>query len=202
CDEAPQSLEPNLEGVPAEAPFATDDLSRLVLQWADTEGLHTAASLQEIPVAARGRVRLDSLELPPEARDADVVWVADLSGGTAQEVRRMDRAAFDLWVAQATGEGQADVPTAVADASVIIYGAEWCQACQSAARYLRAKDVPFVEKNIEQDPGAREEMARKARAAGLAPSGIPVIDVRGRILTGFDPGSLDRALATTAGTTI
>jgi hypothetical protein len=38
-------------------------------------------------------------------------------------------------------------------------------------------------------------MQRKAMAAGIRPSGIPVIDVRGRILTGFDPATLDRLLA-------
>lgn len=202
CDEAPAEGPPDLEGVAAEAPFATADPSALLVSYVDAEGVHPAASLDDVPAGARSRVRIDSLELPPEARDADVVWVADVSTGAVRDVRRLERQAFDLWVAQVTGEGQDDAPTAVADASVIIYGAEWCSACRSAARYLDAKGVPFVERDVEADASARTEMSEKARAAGLAPSGIPVIDVRGRILTGFDPGSIDRALASTSGRTI
>ena len=207
CDDAPEASTPNLVGVPAEAPFATDDPSALLLSYVDAEGVHAAASLDDVPAGARAKVRIDSLALPPEARDADVVYVANVSDGAVRDVRRMERAAFDLWVAQVTGEGPPgagpeEAPTAVADARVIIYGAEWCSACRSAARYLDAKGVPFVEKDIEADARARAEMSQKARAAGLAPSGIPVIDVRGRILTGFDPGSIDRALASTSGRTI
>ena len=205
CDDAPEEAAPNLEGVPAEAPFATGDPGALLLSYVDAEGVHAAASLADIPGGARTKVRIDSLALSPEARDPEVVWVADVSSGAVADVRRMERRAFDQWVAQVTGEargGRDDAPEAVADASVIIYGAEWCSACRSAARYLSQKGVPFVEKDIEADASARAEMSEKARAAGLAPSGIPVLDVRGRILTGFDPGSIDRALASTSGRTI
>ncbi|MEO0322034.1 MAG: glutaredoxin domain-containing protein [Myxococcota bacterium] len=205
CDETPEDAAPDLEGVPAEAPFAVEDPGALVLSYVDADGVHAAGSIDEVPPAARGKVRIDSLALPPEAREADVVYVADVSSGDVRDVRRLDRVAFDLWVAQVTGErpsGDGDAPTALADASVIIYGAEWCSACRSAARYLSAKGVPFVEKDIEADAGARAEMSDKARAAGLAPSGIPVLDVRGRILTGFDPGSIDRALDSTSGRTL
>jgi glutaredoxin len=80
-------------------------------------------------------------------------------------------------------------------APVVVYGASWCGACRQAKQFLAARGVPFVERDVEREPGAHAEMMQKARAQGLSPTGIPVIDVRGRILLGFDPGALARALA-------
>jgi len=79
---------------------------------------------------------------------------------------------------------------------VIIYGASWCGACKQAARFLSQKGVPFVEKDIEKEPGARSEMLSKAKAQGVSTNGIPVIDVHGKLLPGFDPRAVERLLAT------
>jgi glutaredoxin len=84
---------------------------------------------------------------------------------------------------------------AAKDEGVIIYGASWCGACRQAAGYLRQKNVPFVEKDIEKEPGARSEMQAKAKAQGLQTSGIPVIDVHGTLLGGFSPGQIDALLS-------
>jgi len=78
---------------------------------------------------------------------------------------------------------------------VILYGASWCSACHSAANWLRAHNIPFVEKDIEQDPAAQQEMMVKAQRAGIPTGSIPILDVRGRILVGFSPPDIERALA-------
>jgi glutaredoxin len=93
---------------------------------------------------------------------------------------------------------QAPGGSATAAADVVVYGASWCGACRQAKQFLASRGVPFIERDVEREPGAHAEMMRKARAQGLSPTGIPVIDVRGRILLGFDPGALARALAQTA----
>ncbi len=77
---------------------------------------------------------------------------------------------------------------------VIIYGAEWCGACHDAARYLRSKGVAYVEKDVEKDPGAAREMQQKLARNGLRAGSIPVIDVRGRVMVGFNAGEVDSAL--------
>ena len=84
---------------------------------------------------------------------------------------------------------------ASANGDVIIYGASWCGACKSAASYLKQKGVAFVERDIEKEPEARAEMLEKARAQGVNASGIPVIDVYGKLMGGFDPVAMDRMLA-------
>jgi hypothetical protein len=53
---------------------------------------------------------------------------------------------------------------------------------------MRSRHVDFVEKDVEKDPGASDEMLRKAHEKGLSPRGVPVIDFRGEIMLGFDQG--------------
>jgi glutaredoxin len=77
---------------------------------------------------------------------------------------------------------------------VIIYGADWCSACHEAAAYLRRKGVSFVEKNVEQDAAAAREMHQKLSKSGLRGGSIPVLDVKGKIMVGFNARSVDDAL--------
>ncbi|OJY31644.1 MAG: hypothetical protein BGO98_16390 [Myxococcales bacterium 68-20] len=77
---------------------------------------------------------------------------------------------------------------------MIIYGASWCGPCHQAAAYLKQRGVPFIEKDIEQDGGAAREMQAKLATAGMRGGSIPVLDVRGKVLVGFDERAVDRAL--------
>jgi len=193
----------------------------LLLVWFDEEGPHTATRRSEIPEDHREAVRVDDLSLPPDVGlDPDEVYVADLRNAGAAghyTVRRLSREAFDRQVEEASavaraaptaGDPAAADPAAAgppsapsdgpADADVIIYGASWCSACRSTAAFLRRRGIPFVERDIERDAGAREAMLRAARGAGVSPRGIPVIDFRGRIIAGFDQRALERAIEETA----
>ena len=44
------------------------------------------------------------------------------------------------------GGGDKVVPAKVA---VVVYGASWCGACQKTRAYLKQKNVPFVDKDID-----------------------------------------------------
>ncbi len=200
CAEEPAAVPE--EGEVVEPPFAVaGEAEGLLLVWFDEEGSHVAARRSEIPEARRARVRVDDLSLSADrALDPSLVYVADLSRegpGGGYEVRRMPREAFDALVDAA---GAREEPTAVAaagedpDADVIVYGASWCGACRQTAAFLRSRNVPFVERDVEREPGAREAMQAAARAAGVTPRGIPVIDFRGEIITGFNQGALERAI--------
>ena len=59
-----------------------------------------------------------------------------------------------------------------------------------------------VMKDIEETPGAQAEMRDKLEKSGQRGGSIPVIDVRGQILVGFSPQSVDRALAKIKGGTV
>jgi glutaredoxin len=87
-----------------------------------------------------------------------------------------------------------NAPTTTGRPPVVIYGASWCGPCHQAQAYLRQKNIPFVDKDIEEDPGAAKEMQAKLAKAGMHGGSIPVIDVRGHIMIGFNPQQIDEAL--------
>jgi glutaredoxin len=182
--------EATAQPAPIKPPFdVSGELEGLLLVWFDADGLHTAQKRSEIPEAQRAAVRIDSLNVEPDARlDPDHVYVADLrSAGKdgSYPVQKAARGWFDAQVDRAK-----PAPPAVEDAAVIVYKASWCGACKSAEAYLRSRHVEYVAKDVEKEPGASEEMQRKAQAKGLRPRGVPVIDFRGEIMLGFDQARL------------
>src|ERR1700742_2990660 len=62
------------------APFAIKgEAEGLLLVWYDFKGVQTAQKRSEVPDAQRANVRVDSLNVAPDARlDADHIYVADL----------------------------------------------------------------------------------------------------------------------------
>jgi glutaredoxin len=176
---------------PVKPPFAVEgELDGLLLVWFDAEGVHTAQKRSEVPEAQRAQVRIDALSAAPDARlDADHVYVADLRApgrDGSYPVQKASRSWFDAQVDRAKPQ-----LAAATDSGVVIYKASWCGVCRSAASYLRQRHVSFVEKDVEKDPGASDEMMRKASAKGLSPHGVPVIDFRGEIMLGFDQARLE-----------
>ena len=76
-----------------------------------------------------------------------------------------------------------------ADPKVIIYSTSWCAFCHTEAQWLDHLGVPYVKKDIEEDKEAYEELMQKS---GGNYSGVPVTDVAGDIILGFDrPKLLD-----------
>lgn len=75
------------------------------------------------------------------------------------------------------------------DKQVIIYSADWCAFCHAAKQYFDQKGVKYTEKNVEKDPAAGLEAVDKSGQRG-----IPVIDIDGTIILGFDRPKIDFAL--------
>lgn len=193
-----------------------DETPGLVLTWLDGKGdFHVVQKTSEVPTEGKDAVRV-YLEGREEGT-LDQFYVADLRLKAADgtyPVSTMSRSEWELLAerrrartmaaAGPGGSGSArpsptEAPTAAAPSAkltVIVYGADWCQACKDAMRYLRKKGVSAIEKDIEEDETARAEMKAKMRRAGLSDrGGIPVIDVRGKILQGFSPRDIDKAIA-------
>jgi glutaredoxin len=77
---------------------------------------------------------------------------------------------------------------------VTIYGTSWCGACRAARQYLTERKIPFADKDIESDPAAAQELRDKASKMGIPTDRVPVIDVRGRLLLGFDRARIEALL--------
>ncbi len=175
-----------------------------MLTWIDEKGeFHIEQKVTDVPVGARDAVRVsDPVKDPPKLDD---VFVADLRNSGpdgAYPVRTMSRTEFEKAAVerrQKNGnvlapKGADSAAPAAAKPTVIIYGASWCGPCHQAAAYLKRRGIVFVEKDIEEDSAAAREMQTKLASAGMRGGSIPVMDVRGKLLVGFDERAVDRAL--------
>lgn len=72
---------------------------------------------------------------------------------------------------------------------VAIYTADWCAFCHAAKEYLDKKGVKYEERDVEKDPRYAEESVQKSGQRG-----IPVLDIDGTIIIGFDRPKIDAAL--------
>lgn len=77
------------------------------------------------------------------------------------------------------------------DKKVIVYTTKWCPYCKHAKAYLKSKGVEFIGKDIEEDESARQELLEKI---GGMYSSVPVIDIDGELLQGFDQTHIDLVL--------
>lgn len=71
----------------------------------------------------------------------------------------------------------------------IVYTTTWCPYCQEAKEYLTENGVPYEEKNIELDLKTRAEMIQKSGQLG-----VPVLEIDGKLIVGFAPTEIDKAL--------
>lgn len=87
-----------------------------------------------------------------------------------------------------------DRASAVLPAPVVMYSTQWCTYCRKAKDWLSGRGVEFIERDIEEDPDAANELARKALAAGIRKGGVPIFDVDGELVIGFDVEKLEALL--------
>lgn len=73
--------------------------------------------------------------------------------------------------------------------TVKIYTTSSCTWCAREKEWLKEHDVEFTEVNVGEDRKAAEEMIEKSGQMG-----VPVTEVNGEIIVGFDEGRLKKAL--------
>ena len=72
---------------------------------------------------------------------------------------------------------------------VTIYTTPTCVYCKMAKAFFREHNVEYSEKNVATDEAARNEMVEKSGQLG-----VPVIDIDGEIIVGFDKPKLSELL--------
>ena len=73
--------------------------------------------------------------------------------------------------------------------SVIVYSTTACPWCYRVKSWLDEHKVKFRDVNVGTDQAAAQEMIEKSGQMG-----VPVIDVNGKIIVGFDEAALKEAL--------
>lgn len=77
----------------------------------------------------------------------------------------------------------------ISNQKVIVYSTPTCMYCKMAKDFFRQNKVEFIEHDVAADLKAREEMLEKSGQMG-----VPVIDVGGEVIVGFDRDRLAELL--------
>lgn len=72
---------------------------------------------------------------------------------------------------------------------VIVYSATWCAFCHAAKEYFDKLGIKYEDRDVEKDPKWAQESVSKSGQMG-----IPVIDIDGTIILGFDKPKIDSAI--------
>ena len=65
----------------------------------------------------------------------------------------------------------------------------WCPACVKAKKYLGLKGLAFSEINVADAHEDREEVFKVSGQRT-----VPVLDINGEIIVGFDKSAIDKAI--------
>ena len=151
---------------------------------------------------------------PSEGADVHVVNVDELMKAQKAVARPLGREAFETSALAQLPPGESSArqghaaapapapapdgapafPSAPGQPVVTVYGTSWCGACRAARQYFSQHKIPFADKDIEADPAAARELAEKASKMGIPTDRVPVLDVRGRLLLGFDQSRVEALL--------
>lgn len=74
--------------------------------------------------------------------------------------------------------------------SIKVYSTPTCPWCTVAKKYLTSKNVPFEDLDVSRDRDAAMEMIQKSGQRG-----VPVIEINGNVIIGFDQVTIDRLLS-------
>ncbi len=81
--------------------------------------------------------------------------------------------------------------------SVIVYSMPHCPKCSAAKVVLRRYNVAFEEYDVVEDKGKAREMVEKRRSVreeGSREAMMPVVDIEGIIIEGFDRARMEQVL--------
>ncbi|MDY6787017.1 MAG: glutaredoxin family protein [candidate division WOR-3 bacterium] len=74
-------------------------------------------------------------------------------------------------------------------ANVKVYSTPTCPWCTRAKNYLKSNNVQFEDIDVSTDREKAMEMVKKS-----GQQGVPVIEINGQIIIGFDQNKIDNLL--------
>jgi glutaredoxin-like YruB-family protein len=75
------------------------------------------------------------------------------------------------------------------DKQVKVYSTPTCPYCKMAKQYLRENNIAFSDVDVSLDKEAASEMVEKSGQMG-----VPVIDISGKVIIGFDKDEIKKTL--------
>lgn len=156
----------------------------------------------QVPDRARGLVRVTLLD--GRRAPAGMSYVVNLDGANDTGGYALETIPVDMFEELALGRGLSSAvvlpgdlsapPAAPPAEDVVVYKTDWCGVCKKLTAYLDKRGIPYVARDIEKDVGAAAELKAKADKAGVPTGSVPVVDVEGTLMVGFDRERLERML--------
>jgi len=72
---------------------------------------------------------------------------------------------------------------------VIVFTAPTCGFCRATKQYFRQQGIRFKEVDVSRDPRAARDIVRRT-----GQQGVPVIQIGGKFVVGFDRPKIDKLL--------
>ena len=72
---------------------------------------------------------------------------------------------------------------------ITVYSTPTCQYCKLTKEYLNSKNITFKNMDVTANQEAAAEMIQKSGQMG-----VPVIDIDGKIIIGFDKKKINKVL--------
>ncbi|OIO81136.1 MAG: NrdH-redoxin [Candidatus Omnitrophica bacterium CG12_big_fil_rev_8_21_14_0_65_43_15] len=73
--------------------------------------------------------------------------------------------------------------------TVMVYSTPTCPYCIRVKQFLKDNNVAYQDIDVSSDQAKAEEMTSKSGQLG-----VPVIDINGQVIVGFDKGKIKKAL--------
>ena len=186
--------------------YFAPEQDKFVLTYAGEKGeFADCTTIAEVPKEARERVGVNVFGKPPPAGQ---VWVTNLDAPESDgryALESIPRRDFEIEVLGIGRASKFELPddldfsefkelSEAREAPVIVYKTSWCGVCKQLESYLQRKGIEYIAKDIEKDRAAAAELQAKAKQAGVPTGSVPMIDVGGELLRGFDRKRLDKLL--------
>lgn len=79
----------------------------------------------------------------------------------------------------------------MAEKNIVIYSTPTCPYCAQAKKYFDEKGFKYTDHDVAADVQARNQMVERSGQLG-----VPVIEIDGNIVVGFNRAKLDEILGT------
>ena len=176
-DDAPAPDRPNGQPTSDFASVGPDGAKRVYYQFIDDRGaVRFTDRLDSVPAQWRDRVGFVETDTSPPMTPLAAAETRQRRFAANSNFARTSRR-LDLSAVASRNQPR-----------VILYSASWCGWCRKEAAYLDAKGVDYELRDIDSSWALEELLAKTGGKT------VPVLDVDGRILTGFSAEGIDKLL--------
>lgn len=180
-DESKQQTSSEVQAKP-EAPRVHPNRKELMYRFIDPDSgvFATALDISEVPEKARAKVVVHD----PVNDSPGWFFLADLR-------KAQPDGSFPCSVVHASQMKLVRTEKHV----VRFFTTSWCGVCNQARKFLKTEGLRFIERDIEKDSGAAQELKSFAKRKGVPLdrlNGVPIFIIGSEMLFGFDPSAIKR----------